>query len=104
MHDLVTAVIVIAILHFTLMGFTLIAWLVEGFDWLTDIYEHDDVESYIKRGFLAFFMFPVFLICTIANRAYRKKRRTDKCWDCPHKPVAQNCKVEMEVGYDENKN
>ena len=89
MHDLVTAVIVIAILHFTLMGFALIAWLVEGFGWLTDIYKHDDVENYIKRGLLALFMFPVFLVCTVAHRAYRKKQAKDRCRDCLYRMAAE---------------
>ena len=89
MHDLVTAVIVIVILHFALMGFTLIALLVEGFGWLTDIYEHDDVESYIKRGLLALFMFPVFLVCTVAYRAYMKKRDMDKCGECLYRIAAE---------------
>ena len=89
MHDLMTVIIVIILLHFALMGFALIFWLAEGFSWLTSIYEDDDVESYIKRGLLALFMFPVFLVCTVANRAYMKNRGMDKCKDCLYRMAVE---------------
>ena len=92
---MLTAIIVILSIQSAISVFLVMQLLiVDELSDLTNLYAESDVHNYVKRGLLALFAFPLFVVCEAANfavnRRYSEKTAENKCACCLYRLTAES--------------